>query len=356
MSEISGKLKGLEELVAAVRESVEKVQTQAVSDHDNRVGMCQQLPRSVDDLMQRDSGSDGGGVSRSQRADAKDENAAWRSDAIHRFWILTAERPAMFNFKRSELQAVLAEVTAVTDGVTNQLNTLTGFSVSDYMEEGDDTSAVGDMFLPEQMDVMVQSLLTVIGTGVESDTGVERMQTLIRAFHEGADTLRVHCRKHRGKLRIAASKNIMRDLVNEDVKSWAADLFGAAVAALKASRSPPTDFPDVVVPTWTKLNGYITTGGLQHAPNVAVSGLKLGGVKRAAPRLLPVLDEDAGSVGRRGQPWSPRGAYPRRGFMRGNGRGRRCNLSQVWLRVCGSVWLPLTVWQRSKGVGGLSRQ
>ena len=410
VSEILGKLKGLEEVVAAVRESVEEVQTQAVSDHDNDVGMFQQLQRSVDDLMQRDSGSDGGGVSRSQRADAKDENAAWRTDVIRRFWILTAERPAIFNLKRSELQAVLAEVTAVTDRVTNQLNTLTGFSVTDYMAEGDDTSAVGDMFLPEQMDVMVQSLLTVIGTGVESDTGVERMQTLARAFHEGADTLRVHCRKHRGKLRIAANKNTMRDLVNEDVKSWAADLFGAAVTALKASRSPPTDFPDVIVPTWTKLNGYITTGGLQHAPNVAVSGLKLSGVKRAAPagaarsrgpcwawsrpegcsfgkacayshspakkyrramaaaavaataavevaapfpavgakaaaapvvvavlrvrvpgpgvvcvfqplpRLLPVLDDDTGSVGRRGQPWSPRGAYPRRGFMRGNGR------------------------------------
>ena len=105
---------------------------------------------------------------------------------------------------------------------------------------------------------MVQSLLTVIGTGVESDTGVERMQPLARAFHEGADTLRVHCRKHRGKLRISANKNIMHDLVNEDIKSWAADLFGAAVAALKVSRSPPTDFPDVVVPTWTKLNGYCT--------------------------------------------------------------------------------------------------
>ena len=66
---------------------------------------------------------------------------------------------------------------------------------------------------------MVQSLLTVIGTGVESDTGVERMQTLARVFHEGADTLRVHCRKHRGTLRISDKKNIMRDLVNEDVKS-----------------------------------------------------------------------------------------------------------------------------------------
>ena len=221
--------------------------------------------------------------------------APWRTDAIRRFWILTAERPAIFTLKRSELQAVLAEVTAVTDRVTSQPNTLTGFSVIDYMAEGDDTPAVGDMFLPEQMDVMVQSLLTVIGTGVESDTGVERMQTLARTFHEGADTLRVHCRKHRGKLRKSANKNIMRDLVNGDVKSWAADLFGAAVAALKASRSPPTDFPDVVVPTWTKLNGYITTGGLQHAPNVAASGVKVSRVKRAAP---------AGAAGSRAPCWA----------------------------------------------------
>ena len=283
VSEILGKLEGLQEVVAAVRESVEEVQTQANTDQENHAGMCQQLQRSVDDIMQRDPGSDGGGVSRAQRADAKDENAAWRNDAIRRFWILTAERPAVYNLKRSELQAVWAEVTVVTDRVTNQLNTLTGFAVTDYMAEGDDMSAVGDMFPPEQMDVMVQYLRTVIGTGVESDTGVERMQTLARAFHEGADTLRVHCRKHRGKLRISANKNIMRDLVNEDVKSWVADLFGAAVAALKASRSPPTDFPNVFVPAWTKLNWYITTGGLQHTPNVTVSGLKVSGVKRAAP-------------------------------------------------------------------------
>ena len=248
MSKILGKLEGLEEVVATVRESVEEVQTQANTNHENHVGMCQQLQRSVDDIMQRNPGSDGGGVSRAQRADAKDENTTWRDDAIRPFWILTAERPAMDNLKRSELQAVLAEVTAVTDRVTNRLNTFTGFAVTDYMAEGDDMSAAGDMFLREKMDVMVQSLLTIIGTSVESDTGVERMQTLARAFHEGAGTLRVHCRKHRSKLRISANKNIMRDLVNEDVKRWAADLFGAAVAALKASRSPPTDFPDVVVP------------------------------------------------------------------------------------------------------------
>ena len=40
VSESLGKLKGLEEVVAAVRISVEEVQMQAVSDHDNHVGMC----------------------------------------------------------------------------------------------------------------------------------------------------------------------------------------------------------------------------------------------------------------------------------------------------------------------------
>ena len=49
------------------------------------------------------------------------------------------------------------------------------------------------------------------------------------------------------------------------------------------------------MPAWTKLNGYITTGGLQHAPNVAVSGLKVSGVKRAAP---------AGAAGSRGPCWA----------------------------------------------------
>ena len=69
--------------------------------------------------MQRDPGSDGGDVSRAQRADAKDENEARQNDVISRFWILNAERPALYNLKRSELQTVLAEVIAVTDRVTN---------------------------------------------------------------------------------------------------------------------------------------------------------------------------------------------------------------------------------------------
>ena len=84
------------------------------------------------------------------------------------------------------------------------------------------------------------------------------------------------------------------------------------MAALKASRSPPTDFPEVVVPAWTRLNGYITIRGLQHAPNVAVSGLKVIGVKRAAP---------VGAAGSRGPCW----AWPK---PEGCSFGKACVFSQ----------------------------
>ena len=43
VSESLGKLEGFEEVVAAVRKSVEEVQTQANTDHENHVGMCQRL-------------------------------------------------------------------------------------------------------------------------------------------------------------------------------------------------------------------------------------------------------------------------------------------------------------------------
>ena len=155
--------------------------------------------------MQRDPGSDDGGVSRAQPEDAKDENEAWRNDAIRRFWILTAERSEMYNLKRSELQAVLAEVTAVTDRVTNQLNTLTRFAVTDYIAEEDDTSAAGDMFLREQMDVMVQSLLTVIVMVVSPKTStVCVMFTILgnpAGMRVGRERQRQLCRDTRGPQR-----------------------------------------------------------------------------------------------------------------------------------------------------------
>ena len=62
------------------------------------------------------------------------------------------------------------------------------------------------------------------------------------------------------------------------------------------------------------------------ALRVRVPGPGVVCVFQPLPRLLPVRDENAGSVGRRGQPWSPRGAYPRRIYARE--RSRSAVLSQ----------------------------
>lgn len=92
------------------------------------------------------------------------------------FSILVARRPVMYNLSRSELQSVL-DVTVFTDRVTNQLNTLTEFAVTDDVTEQNDALAPADMFLPGQMDVMVQSWLTDIGTSAHqgrANTGFDQ--------------------------------------------------------------------------------------------------------------------------------------------------------------------------------------
>lgn len=87
------------------------------------------------------------GVSNVKLTDAKEGNAVRWNDAIGRFWILTTAWPAMQNLQRSQLQAVLTEVTAVSNRVVNQLNTLKGLAITDYISKGDEAPATGDMFL-----------------------------------------------------------------------------------------------------------------------------------------------------------------------------------------------------------------
>ena len=153
----------------------------------------------------------------------------------------------------------------------------------------------------------------------------------------------------RGQSRKAAALGRRACTHIRPLRSIGRAMVAAAVAATAAVEVAPP-FPAVGVAAAAAAPAVVA------ALRVRVPGPGVVHVFQPLPRLLPVLDEDAGSVGRRGQPWTPRGAYPRGGFMRENGRGRRCNLSPVWLRVCGSVWLPVMVWQRSKGVGRLSRR
>ena len=101
-------------------------------------------------------------------------------------WITAGEKPAVYGLKRPELQALLADVALAPDETTLQLNTFTGFRVVTYMAEGDNYRLAANMFLPEQMEIMVEVMLAVVGNGVTSEDGVDRISMLEDGLREGS--------------------------------------------------------------------------------------------------------------------------------------------------------------------------
>ena len=106
-------------------------------------------------------------------------------------WITTGEKPAVYGLTRPEMQALLADVALASDETTLQLNTFTGFRVATYMAEGGNYRRTVNVFLPEQMEVMVETMLAVVGNGVTSEDGVDRISMLEDGLREGLTSLRV---------------------------------------------------------------------------------------------------------------------------------------------------------------------
>lgn len=67
------------------------------------------------------------------------------------------------------------------------------------MAEDDTPRLVADMFLPEQIDIIVDAILAIVGYGVASESGADRLSILAAGFRSGLSDLQIDCRKHRVK-------------------------------------------------------------------------------------------------------------------------------------------------------------
>lgn len=74
----------------------------------------------------------------------------------------------MNGLKRPKMRAVLPDMALAPDETTLQLNTFTGLRVAMYMIGGDNYPLSATMFPPEQMEIVVQAMLAVVGNGVTS--------------------------------------------------------------------------------------------------------------------------------------------------------------------------------------------
>ena len=86
------------------------------------------------------------------------------------------------------------------------------------MAEGGNYRLAENLFLPEQMKIMVEPMLAVVGTvvgnGVTSEDDVDRINMLEDGLREGLISLWVHCRKHRGKACLPENKALLSSMMD----------------------------------------------------------------------------------------------------------------------------------------------
>lgn len=196
---------------------------------------------------------------------------------VRKVLITTRKNTAVYDSKRSEMQALLTNVLASPETAL-QLNTLTGSRVAMYVAKMDKHRLVTNTSLPEQTQIGVEVVLSVVPNGVTSEDGTERVSRWEGGLREGLICLRVLCRKHRGNACLSEYEALLASLIVEGMQEYLQRLFAATVSV--ASTGPPAieNMPPVVKPTWPTLRSYILGRGLMTvgAPLVAAMGSPRG--------------------------------------------------------------------------------
>ena len=277
--------RALRDAIAELRESQKAAADQVA---DLRSMITQLHNQLVDALPDSDhheevAGRGSGGGDVEDKAARKERMAAWKDPTVRKTWLLSGEKPAMASWTRDQLQDVLIDIARVTPAVASQVGTLASLDIGAYMPNGQQKAATATL-LYEHMDIMVDALLAVVGYGAHSLESAERLRTLKTALDEGAAMLRTHCRKYCVTVEISDNRKRMMTLVNDDLNQWTAKLFAASVSAGQQFSSPPPigDLPQVVVPEWTHLHGYIVNGGLMNAEHHASTRSSAGGTSSSA--------------------------------------------------------------------------
>ena len=122
----------------------------------------------------------------------KEDIVAWENPSARKIWLISGVRPVVWGMKREELQAVLSDVALVTPAVTSQVAQCSAFNVSDYMPHGDPVDPSADLNVLEQMEMLVDVVIRVVGKGAESAESMARVEALRQGVKIGADAVKKH--------------------------------------------------------------------------------------------------------------------------------------------------------------------
>ena len=213
-----------------VARATAEAQTADIAQLEDTVSQLSDMMMEIRDVLaevqsggqEDEHGEDAGtgeSILRGQEAKVKfKENiAAWKNPSARKIWIISGVRPVVWGMKQEELQAVLTNVALVTPAVTSQVAQFSAFDVSDYMPHRDPVDPSADLNVLEQMEILVDVVIKVVGKGAESVESMERVEVLREGFKIGVDAVKKHKQQCTKAIRIPSNRKRIEKLINEDL-------------------------------------------------------------------------------------------------------------------------------------------
>ena len=189
----------------------------------------------------------------------------WQNPTSRKYSIIAGERPSLTGAKRQEIQDLLQKRVLVTGDIANQLETLSGFDVDEYMPRSATAKSIAESsFLPaDQLAIDSHAVCTVVGYGIDHPASAARLHLLAGAFEKGIGGIWEHALDYFQIMMVPANRNRLVKLIISDLTDWSSELFRAGVIAGATWLEPPLvgQLPAVVVLTWTRLDAFLTSGG-----------------------------------------------------------------------------------------------
>ena len=187
--------------------------------------------------------------------------------ASRKHWVLRGRIPPNIGDSAADIQPFVGEAVNVTTAVATHLRVISDFDVRAY---GPRAEGMVDhlLMVADRLDSLRQALVAVLSVGFSLDSDGdrycrERVATIDAAFASASADLRRHTLSNIFLLSGPATRAVISEMVNDDLRLWVNDLMRFAQQVRPPMVPPPSYFTFSMppVPSFKRTSAFCSSGG-----------------------------------------------------------------------------------------------
>ena len=276
-NQVSSEFSRMDTEILGVKSSLDNVLLSVASLRDAVAGGASKtadvevlIQQFVDNFADREPSVRDGGDARErhvQKSQLTDDTALWKKMSSRKHWLLRGRLPPNLGESAADIQSFVGESIDVTAGVAAQLRDVSNFDVSMYGPRAD-RPVDHLVFVADRLDLLRQALMAVLTVGLSADVAddracLDRLAPVDVSFTSAAAGLRRHTLSSILLRYGSASRAVMSDMVNEDLRLWVNDLmrFAQQVRPLTVPPQFNAVFNAPPVPAFGRTRNLCSSGG-----------------------------------------------------------------------------------------------